>query len=443
MVHIAPFKGILYNQKRVGDLELVTAPPYDAISVQQQEALYNKSPYNVIRLILNREEGDKKYEQANAFFRQWINEGILEEAKEPALYIYEQKYFLSKGEKAKNKPHIRRGIVARAGLEDFASGKILPHEHTHQAAKTDRMKLMQASHANFCQIFSFYSEQDGVIDHYLDQTVKTKAPLIDFKDEHEIEHLVWELTDPPVIKIIGTQIEKCPIFIADGHHRYETSLAYRDLCRQNDPGWNEEKAYNYTMMMLINMDDADLTILPIHRLIRHLHNFDLHKFIGMLKEFFNLREFELKTDNQQESLDYLLSAMHNHDGRHRFGLYGGNNRLYLLTLKDKNILSQLSIGSKSEHWKQLDVAVLHSTLIDHVLKAGQLEWGENNITYTIDPLQALHLVEQGQYQLAVFLNPTKLEQVREIAKAGEKMPQKSTFFYPKLLSGLIFNRFED
>lgn len=441
MVQIVPFKGVYYNQEKIKDLRLVTAPPYDAISPAQQEELYQKSPYNVVRLILNKNEAPKKYQEPAQFLRQWLDEEILISSEKPALYLYEQKYHVPQGKK--DRIMIRRGIIARARLEDFSSGKILPHEKTHKSAKVDRLNLMKECKANLSQIFSFYSDQEGIVSYILEQTITKETPFVDVKDENEVEHRLWEITEPNTIKTICQQIENCPIFIADGHHRYETSLKYRNLCRQEDLVWNEDKAYNFTSMMLVNMDDADLTILPIHRLIRHLKHFDLEQLKEILEEYFALKEFKYTTGEESKAIEKLLTAMHHHDGRHRFGMYGGNDKLYLLTLKSQNILSQIKAKSYSAQWAYLDVTVLHDVLIDHILKAGEQEWGEEHITYTIDAKQAMDLVNQRQYQLAIFLNPTRIEQVKAIAHAGEKMPQKSTFFYPKLLSGLIINHLED
>ncbi len=444
MVQIAPFKGVLYNQEKVGGLESVTAPPYDTISPEQQDALYRKSPYNIVRLILTKDEdGKDKYREASNLLRQWLEEGVLKASEQPTLYLYEQRYCIPKGSKGGGQLRIRRGIIARARIEDFSSGKILPHENTHAGPKADRLKLMQACKSNLSQIFSFYSEPEGIIGYTLEEFVKNNAPLIDIKDETGIEHCVWAVTDPTTIKTICHNIEKSPIFIADGHHRYETSLKYRELRRAGNPNHTGDEDYNYTMMALVNMDDADLTILPIHRLIRHLNDFDFEHVKTLLSQYFTIKEINVEHEDETKAIDDLLYAMCHHDGRHRFGMYGGGKNLYLLTLREKSIMSQIETSEDSPYWRQLDVTVLHTILIDHILKDGEQAWGEEHITYTIDALQAKQLVDKGEYQLAVFLNPTRMEQVKEIAQAGLKMPQKSTFFYPKVLTGLVINRFED
>lgn len=413
MAHIIPFHGILYNQKKVKDLSKVVTPPYDVISPKKQDDYYKKSPYNVVRL----DFGKEPYTRASHLVNKWLKGGILYRDEVPAFYFHTHTYCLKN-----NLKRTRSGFIALVKIEDFESGVILPHEKTFKKVSSDRLELLRHCEANFSQIFALYPDKTNKINKLLNS--KISQPEIELKDEEGSIHRLWKITDANTIKKIQKEIGKTPLFIADGHHRYETALNYRNERRMNDKKFTGKEPYNYVMMYLSNMDDVGLTILPTHRLLKDCSPFK----ISELEKYFSIKKIpELKT---------LISQMDAAGTKeHLFGLFlSGEKTFLLLKLKDRgHVIEKLEHG-KPEEWAELDVVILHYILIHTIFKAK-----EEDIFYTADIETACRKVEQKEAKAAILLNPTKISQVKKIASLGERMPHKSTYFYPKILTGLVIN----
>ena len=431
MAEILPFKGIRYAQGKGEALERVVSPPYDVISSEEREGLYRKSDYNIIRLILGKEfpgddEKNNKYSRAAAFFREWLREGILREDEKPAIYIYEQEYF-HKGEKK-----IRRGFLALLRLEDFARGAILPHEETLSRPREDRLHLLRACQANLSPIFALYADPTRVMDGLLEEE---RELLLEAKDAQGEKHRLWAFTSNEKIERLKRFLKDKELYLADGHHRYETALNFRNEMRQKSSSCTGREAYNYLMAYLTNMDSAGLVILPAHRLVSGLENLNGERLREGLNRLFEVTPFGEGEDNLQR----LLSSLEEKNAEeHLFGMYGAEG-LCLLRLRDEAVLRRLIEGDKPWSWKRLDITILHQVILNGILAVGK-RLDEEKIAYLADAGEAFRSVREGKHQLAFFVNPTRVSQVRDIARAGERMPGKATYFYPKLLSGLVMRK---
>jgi len=446
MAKIIPFKGILYNKEKIRDMKDVVAPPYDVISPPEQEELYKRHENNVVRLILGKESDsdtpdNNRYTKAKDSFDSWQKNSILIKDAFPSIYVYSQEYHLGETEGFEKKR--RLGFIALSKLENFGEGKIHPHENTLAKPKEDRLKLMQHCNANFSSIFGLFSDPSKRIDSVLKDYMR-HSPLYDLVDDAGMRHTLWAIRDNKVIQIITGVMSDKQVFIADGHHRYETAINYRNEMREKLPNFTGEELYNYVMMYFTNTNSEGLSILPIHRLVSNLSNFDKKKIIKKAGEFFNIEKLSLNESDEKTVKQKLFSDMKERGKKeHIFGMYLGNDEYLLLTLKDEDVLDRLITNSRHPSWKKLDVTILHTLLIEKVLGVSEKNLAEQkNITYTISEDEAIKDVKAGKYQIALFLNPTKIEEVKDVATAGEKMPQKSTFFYPKLITGLVMNKLE-
>jgi uncharacterized protein (DUF1015 family) len=420
MVDILPFHGIRYNPKRV-DISRVVAPPYDVISDEERDELYGQDKRNVIRLILGKDystddDTDNKYIRAKRTFGEWLEDGTLKKDPEPSLYVYEEEYTV-KGERKK-----MRGFIGLVRLVEFEKGEILPHEETLSGPKADRIKLRRTTGANFSQIFTFYSDPEGVIEGLLNPT---SDPEVEVKDGDGVIHRLWRIKDQEVIGKVVELMKGKKLFIADGHHRYETALALREELK--DPG------YDYVMMYFTNMDSGGLSILPAHRIVTNI-DYDKTSFFQGLKRFFRVEEVERDGDG---GLQRMFEGMAGADSKHVFGLFL-EGKYYTLALKDPAVMDE-RIRERSRAWRHLDVTILHTLVLGDVLG---IEEDERHIRYEIDPYKAVKMAWRMGVQMVFFLNPTKVSQVRDVALAGERMPGKATYFYPKLLSGLVMRKIE-
>lgn len=422
MPEIIPFRGVLYNQSKV-NIDDVVAPPYDVISPEQQQKLYERNPYNVIRLILGRE--DDRYTSAANHLKEWQGRQILVRDEKPAFYIICQTFNGSNG-----KPITRRGFIALCRLEEFEKKIVLPHEKTLAKPREDRFKLFKATDSNFSQVFSLYSDSEKNVDRVMNGFAKA-SPLIDvvFEDVH---NRVWRLQDDEAIGKIQDFMRSKQVLIADGHHRYETALAYRDLMKSQNPHHTGNELYNYVMMFFTNVDDEGLVIYPTHRIVHSLKQFDAKGFLQNIEQHFIVREF-----NEREALLQALSS----SSARSFGLtIQGDSLFYLLSLKPTSVVSELVKDQLPQEVKELDVTLLHSVILRDILGISvEAQEQKLNIDYVRDAVDAFDAVHSKKAQLAFVMNPTKIQEVRTIAKADYTMPQKSTYFYPKLLSGLVFN----
>ena len=433
MVAIAPLRGLFYNQKKVRDLAKVIAPPYDVISKDEQEKLYKRSPYNFVRLDLSQEPD--VYTAVPQLLDTWINEGVLERDEVPAIYYMVQRFALASGAQKE-----RRGFFALLRLENFADGNIRPHEKTLDAPKEDRLKLMLASNAQLSPIFALYSQPQATINRMLATHLEGIAPFIDVKQDNGNECRLWRITDPQVIRRVQEYMADQSLLIADGHHRYEATLNYRDqLRRQRGPGSGRE-AYNFVLTYFANLNDENVVILPTHRLVRGYEPKPFLQLEEALQNYFYLEQYA-KTP---EGKSWFLKALRNGGKKkHMIGaVFKRDPRYLILRLKSKRIMQRLA-KDLSAQLQELDVTTLHLLILEHVLGlAPEKQASGETVRYSQDEEAVLQALEKEDYQAAFILNPPKAEDVLAIASKGEKMPHKSTYFYPKLSSGLIVNKID-
>jgi uncharacterized protein (DUF1015 family) len=423
---IRPFRGIRYNQSKV-TINTVVAPPYDVISPEQQNQLYAKDPHNVVRLILGREED--RYSASAKAFGEWQEKSVLQRDSSPTIYALVQTFKTTTGQTIQ-----RKGFIALCHLEEFEKGIVLPHEKTLSKAKEDRFKLFKATNSNFSQIFSLYSDPAKKIDS-LFATAHSGAPAIDVTFE-EVRNQVWTITDERQVQAVAREMEPKQVLIADGHHRYETALAYRDLMKSQNRNHTGSELYNYVMMFFTNLDDEGLVIFPTHRVIHSLPKFDWREFARVVQPVFSLSECS--------SRDAMLRDL----GARKQYSYGiivkAGSNYWIAALKENAAVGTIVPGSMPPDVSDLDVVLLHSYFLGSILNISvEAQEKKLNIHYIQNVADCEREVMDGTAQIAFIVNPTRIEQVRAVAKAGHTMPQKSTFFYPKLLSGLVLNKMAD
>ena len=428
MAEIQPFRGLRFTEK-AGEIGTLTCPPYDIISEEQRQEYLRENPCNVIRLELPR-EGENPYEQAGETLHNWMEEGLLRQDTQPALYIYEEEFLsgVTEGEVKKVK-----GFICRVKAEPFSKGVVLPHEETLSKAKEDRLNLMKATGCNFSQIYSLYMDEEHVTRERIDNLSKD-TPRYEFSDGL-VTHRLWIVNDPVAINAICQDFADRKLYIADGHHRYETAVNFSNYCHENGIAPEGGEA-DYVMMMLVDMEHEGLVVFPTHRLVRDLENFNVQAVLEGCHEHFDV--VEMKDTDQIEA---SLKAQYD-EGKKAFACYTGGKGWYLLTLRDLSVMAEL-LPDKSAASQGLDVTVLHSLVLEKLMGIDKENMAnQKNLTYTRSMEEALESVQKGQSQCAFLLNPTRVTEIRDVAAAGEKMPQKSTYFYPKLITGLVMNRMD-
>ncbi|MFB3918455.1 hypothetical protein BU251_02950 [Candidatus Velamenicoccus archaeovorus] len=420
MAKIEPFAGVHYNLEVVEDISKVVCPPYDIIDAGGQEQFYQRHAYNIIRLILGKDfsadnDRENKYTRAGGYLEEWLRRGVLTQDNERGIYFYEQ-VFTHEGEKK-----TRLGVIALMRLDDEGQGRsVYPHEHTHTAPKEDRLKLLKSVEANLSPIFTVFSDPKAALEGIFKKQVFPQKPLFDIVDDEDIGHRLWRVTDETLIGQFKEFLGDKQLFIADGHHRHEVARMFRELKRKESPAGLKD-SYNYIMTYLTPLEDEGLCILPTHRLIRNavFAVEDLSSCFDV-KEVPGAKELSAAMKERQEDVGV-------------FGLYK-DHHFYLLKLSEKRACNKM-IQEGPKDYKNLDVVILHKVVFDHLCKIA-LE----DIAYEIDLGRAVAEVDSGAYSAVFVLNPTKMEQIRSIALGGHVMPQKSTYFYPKLLSGLVINK---
>jgi uncharacterized protein (DUF1015 family) len=441
MAKIAPFRGIVYNESKAGPIDTLVCPPYDIISAAEQQELYRKSSYNVIRLeygLTSPADGeeDNRYTRASAVLDDWSRSSILQQRKDPALYIYEMEYKAGKDTKK------LRGIICLVRIEDYDSGIVKPHETTLSGPKSDRLNLLRACKASFSQIFSLFSDPQGKVANIIAKV--NRKPELEVKHSDGVIHRVWSLNDKEEIKAITSELADKPIFIADGHHRYDTALNYRNEQLKGSGTDTGEEGFNYVAMFLARLEDPALTILPAHRALFNLADFDARRFEDDLNRYFNIERIDFDRRSESKDLLTVLDTMaHRADHSHVFGMrVKGEHSYYLLTLRNVEDMDIL-LPDKTQAYRRLDVSILHHLIIDKLLgiKMETHKMGLN-IEYIKDAEEADKRVHDHTAEIVFFMNPTKVREVKDVAAAGERMPQKATYFYPKLLTGLVMHKIE-
>jgi uncharacterized protein (DUF1015 family) len=413
MVEIRPFKAVRYTEK-AGSYENLITQPYDKIDSDMQRKYHEKSLYNYCRLTLPMEEN--RYETAKQRIREWMNEGILKKDKDPAIFVYKQVFELF------GKTYTRTGFIAALRLHPYAENKVLPHEITHKGPKIDRLNMLQATQKNLETGFLLYPDPEKITINLFARVTKTD-PLIDVKDSLNVRNLIWKLTDPEKIKLVQEAVGDKQFVIADGHHRYETAIAYRDERRKQE-GWTEDSAFNFRMSYMVPIQDEGLIVLPTHRLLKKIELTDdtLQKF----KKFFTVS----KIDSNAEALRSFLESQKT---KHAFCIYDGK-RSYGLLLESEKTVSQFMDVAWSDEYRSLDVTILRDVILRGIMKTGELKIDEE-ILYVRWIKNALEKVDKGEAKLAFLVNPTTPEMVLKIAQNNERMPEKTTDFYPKMVSG--------
>jgi uncharacterized protein (DUF1015 family) len=437
---IVPFRGLRYNLTRVEDPKSVMAPPYDVISPTLQEDLYHRNPVNVVRLILGKiDEGDtetnNRYTRAAADFHLWREEGILVRDAEPSIYLYDQEYPGENG-----KLVVRKGFIALTRIEDFSTGVVKPHEKTLSGPKADRLLLTKACGANFSPIFSLYSDPCCAMES-LTQERKKSHPDIEVTDDDGVIHRLWQVTDPSIIQKAQALLDNKPLFIADGHHRYETALAYRNEMRAKHPDYTGKELFNYVLMYFANMEDQGMLIFPTHRLIFNLADFRLDSFLAAVGENFDVDERVFNPDDADSRADMRSILGEKGKEKHTLALYAGDDRIRFLALRDEKVMDRFFDARAPKALRTLDVSILHRLILEGLLHITlEAQEQQTHLRYVKSWEDALAAVREQTCQLAFLMNATRMSEVRDVANAGEKMPQKSTYFYPKLLTGLVINR---
>ena len=422
MAEVVPFNGVLYNPERV-DVNQTMAPPYDVVTPEFKEVLYNKSPYNVIRIDFGKDndgdnETENRYTRASRFLSDWLKKGVLVNDPDPSFYCYEISYELD------GNPMKTRGFLGAVRIEELGSGKIHPHEMTYSKPKSDRLNILRYCHANTSPIFSLYSSHERHTSSILDAVV-TDKPFIETKDGDGFTHRLWRISDRNHIKTIRNELSDKDIFIADGHHRYETALKFKKEMQEKGLISTGKEPYNYTLMFLANIEDDGLTLLPTHRIVEIDSDISPKE---LLKKYFDIQR--IKTDGLSEiqTRRELFRIMQK--GAHSFGMFLTNSNTYYALQ-----FNGATTGLDMPHClKNLDVTLLHKLIFEKILKIEHYE-------YEMDPDAAVERARKGSFEAVFFLNPTKLTDIREVALAGERMPPKSTYFYPKLLTGMVIYKF--
>ena len=419
MAQIRPFRALRYNPDVVGDLKKVVSPPYDVISPEQQTLLHLQSPYNAIHLDFNKAEDP--YTVAAQTFQTWRSQRVVQPDPEPGFYCYTQDFTLTDGQ-----PRRRTGIFAALRVENFESGVIRPHERTFEHAKKDRLALLRACQAHLSSIFCLYAGSGWSLEHTLRDALAQPAS-VEIADAAGVTHRLWPIADPVAIADITAQLSDASLIIADGHHRYETALQYsRERTAETSAG--EDKPFHYVLAYLTNAEDTGLTILPTHRLIRQTRLPNPTSLQAVLKRDFRLARY---APAQRQAFLNALSAP---GPERRIGCVMAGAEHYWLLSFDDRVTHGLPASAAL---RALDVTVLHDVLFERFLGLPPAVQ-KQAVSYTSDTDEALQRVAAGESQAAFLLRSTTFEQIKQVCDGGETMPQKSTYFYPKLLTGLVF-----
>jgi uncharacterized protein (DUF1015 family) len=422
---VRPFRALRYAPHL--DFAAAISPPFDVISPDQQRALHERAPYNAVHIELAETDRGGRYQRAASALHGWLRDGTLQLDEAPAFYLYDQTF------ERDGKSYTRRLLFARLRLEPWDKGIVLPHEQTFGAPKEDRMRLLRAIRTNTSPVFLIYRDHDQQIDSVLQSSA---ASLVaDFTGDDGQQHLLHRLDDPRILDALTAAFEIEVLYIADGHHRYETALAYRDECRAAASAWSGDEPENFAMVALASARDAGLLVLPIHRVTTGGR--PLGEALDRLASSFAVEK--------HTSLESLTSVLAAHRDDTAFGLISADaDELLLLTVKDRSAVDSLLPQERSDAWRSLDYAIANHAILKHGLGLTDEQMSDyETLWFTEDANEAFHDIRSGRARYAVLMNPVAVERVLDVADSGERMPQKSTFFYPKVPTGLVFNPLGD
>ena len=427
MPKVKPFKALIYDQDRIKDLSRVICPPYDIISPERQEYLHDLDPHNFIHIVLGRDTPQEdKYKRAASCFNAWLADKILIQDKEPAVYVYVQDY------KIRGENKSRLGFIALLRLPE-KNTSVFGHERTSLAPKEDRLKLLKSTRANLSPIFVVFQDKRRIISVILKEYIADKEAFIDIIDDEGNGHKVWRISQPDILRKIQGYMEDEDIFIADGHHRFEVACAYRDAELQKIEKPSGEEDFRYTLAYFTNTDTRGLCILPVHRIVTLGSVIDTNNLILALKEYFDVEEVK---DKDKIRFFFLLEKAGRNE--HAIGMYK-DGQYWLLRLKNVKLLDKV-MGDRPPAFRQLDISIFNQMVLSRLVSSGIQETG---IVYTQNANEVLEAVDQNPASIGFLLNPAKIEQVTAVALSGEKMPPKSTYFYPKVTSGLVINKHQE
>lgn len=435
-IEVKPLNAIVYNQDMV-NMSDVIAPPYDVILDDYRNELEARSEYNIVKLILANNSTDltdenNRYNVAFANYQKWLGEKVLVKTDKPCILYLIQNY------EKNGKKISRKGFIARNRIEDFASKNILPHEYTMGGPKADRLNLTKKCRANFSQVFLVYSDPEKQIEKAIDYTQK---PFIDVTDDLGVQNIVYKIDDEKTLSLIEKVLSDKTCLIADGHHRYETAMNYRNEMRKTVSSPTGNEPWNYVMSYFTNLED-DLLIFPTHRILtRSIDSADL---LGKVKKYFDVEEISFDSQNKLEMKSKLLEEIEKSSKeRISMGLYLKNvSKFYLLKLRE-NVDSILDDYKVPDVLKTLDLIVLHKVIISKELGYTQEEqMAQDGILYIKQESEAFDMIDDGKANASFIMAYPKIQDIKKISEAGERMPQKSTYFYPKLLSGIVINPLE-
>jgi uncharacterized protein (DUF1015 family) len=415
LVDIRPFKAIRYTQK-AGDLEKLISQPYDKIDKEMQKEYYQKSPYNYCRIILPIEEN--KYEAAKQRIEQWLKDGILVKENEPAILVSRQEFALD------GKKYERTGIIAALRLYDYNENMVFPHEFTYKSPKVDRLNMLRAVQKDLEPVFLIYSDVERKTLNFLLEVAKTE-PIIQVMDPLQVKHTVWKVTNKQKIRQLQADLSSKTMVITDGHHRYESALAYRDEMRKKG-NWTVDSAFNFHMSYMVLVQEEGLVVLPTHRLLKEVKL--TAEVLERFRRFFDVTEI----DPTAHALEQFLKS---HSNEHAFSVYSGS-RAYGLSLKHNKDIYDFVTANVSKETKIFDVVILRDIVFKHILETGKLNLDEN-IIYARWTKEAMEKVDRGEASIAFLVNTITAQTVMEIAQQHELLPEKSTDFYPKMASGFM------
>ena len=440
MAEIQPFRMVHYDRKFVAELDRLITPPYDVISPEEQDSFYTTHPLNIIRLVLGKQfaddvNGDNRYTRAAATMRQWLDEGTLIRESNPGMTVYQMEF-----EQPGHGPRTIDGIICLIKVDDYGKGKVLPHEKTYKGPKQDQLDLLRACRANMTPIHALFGDECNTVADMYKRHIQG-PPDQETKDADGTIHRTWNICDPAVIERLQGIFGQKSLFIADGHHRYETARAYKEEMRAaghtspSDP-------HEYLMAYLTSMSHPGLTILPAHRMVKGLGHLDVGGFLKELEPYFHIEELCFNDQDRQSIFRTLMERIESYSEiGGKFGMIvQGEPCFRLLRLKDFHTADSLMDSSIPAPLRGLDVTILRETIMNHGLGMdGENAEGKTEYTPLIE--EALRRVTKGEIQISFILNPTRVDQVRAAAELGHKLPHKSTYFYPKISSGLVLRVF--
>ena len=444
MPELLPFRGIRYAANRTAGLSRLLCPPYDVVSPEQRDELAAQSPHNIIHVILDKDRegdgpGENRYLRSARAWNAWLQDGTLRQDPEPAVYPLEQSFTGPDG-----RPRVRRGVIAAVRIHGYEEGLVLPHEKTLSAPKADRLEVLRRVQANLSPIFGLYGDEDGAGHGAVEAAIAAAQAVAEAETGDGTLHRLWRVTERGAVAAVRRVLAERTIFIADGHHRYESAMAYRDDVDAQRPGLGRHAGHRFIMMTLVSMTDPGLVIYPTHRLLRGLRDLDLRRFLDGLSRFFAVDTL-IEDLRRPAGRAWAVSKLAEHAGKSTTFLLvtaeDGKGRI--VTLRDDADLSGVPLPDNVTV-RDLDVISLHAIVFQHLLGLSPRaqEAGEE-LRYEMDAGEVVNRTLAGEFQLGVLVNPTPMWQVQAVAESGETMPQKSTFFYPKLASGLVMRRIHE